>query len=97
MSDDKVKNRIVRLAARMTVGEIASEVGLSQTHVRHILRAAGAKAKSAMHSPLADLRKVLRVMIANDYSYEKTAKHFGVSTQAVYQRIPAKRLKHGGE
>jgi DNA invertase Pin-like site-specific DNA recombinase len=86
--------RIARLARKHTVTEIATMVGETQQAVRRLLKALGVTAQRAYASPLADEAAVARVLFANDWNYEKTAAHFGVSKQAIYRRFPGGRKKH---
>lgn len=87
---ERQKDRILRLAEKHTVPEIAKKMKVSQPRVRRVLAVAGVQARSAVHHPLADVAEVKRVLKATG-SYEATATHFGVTRQAVYNRVPTRQ------
>lgn len=81
IDDDTLRD----LASRLSVAEIAADVGLSQRRVRTRLGQLGIRAQPGMRAPLAD------VDVAGELrelgSVEAVAARYRVSRQAVYWRL----------
>lgn len=90
IDDDKLRD----LASRLSIAEIAADVGLSQRRVRTRLGQLGVKAQPGMRTPLADTGELLR-MLGELGTVEAVAAHYRVSRQAVYWRLSRLRGSEG--
>lgn len=85
MIDARMRSRIVKLARRMTMLEIADHVGISYGRVRRVLVEAGVEAVSGRPTVLTDMAKVRRQV--EMYGVTFVAGVYGVTRQAIYKRL----------
>lgn len=85
MIDARLRNRIEKLARRMTMLEIAEHLGISYGRVRRVLAEAGVEAVSGRPTVLTDMAKVRRQV--EMYGVTVVAGVYGVTRQAIYKRL----------